>query len=341
MHQKKRILYIGNKLAKHDASPTTADWLPNALRHEGHDVIAVSEQKNIPVRMLDMIFTTFNKRKSVDVVIIDTYSTLNFYYATIIGTICRFYNLPYIPLLHGGDLPRRLMENKRMSGHFFKGAKIIVAPSMYLYDAFKKRGFDNLTYIPNTIEIENYTFLERKRVSPNLMWVRSFSEIYNPLLALEIIEILLKRDLKPTLCMVGPDKDGSLVRCQKIAKDLKLPITFTGLLTKKEWVDLSKEYDVFLNTSKFDNMPVSVMEAMALGLPVISTNVGGMSSLITDGKTGRLIPPNSALGFADAIEDLLENADKAKSMARNARLEMEKLDWQLLKEKWEILLGNI
>ena len=53
-------------------------------------------------------------------------------------------------------------------------------------------------------------------------------------------------------------------------------ITITGILRKAEWIELSKDYDVFINTTNVDNMPVSVIEAMALGMPIVSTNVGGI-----------------------------------------------------------------
>ena len=65
-----------------------------------------------------------------------------------------------------------------------------VAPSPYLLEAFQNKGFQNLTYIPNTIEIINYPFLKRKVYAPKLLWVRAFADIYNPILALEVFSLL-------------------------------------------------------------------------------------------------------------------------------------------------------
>ena len=140
-----------------------------------------------------------------------------------------------------------------------------------------------------------------------MLWVRSFSEIYNPLLALQIVELLKNEGLDVELCMVGPEKDGSLQRCKSVAQELNLPVTFTGMLSKEEWIDLSKDYDIFINTTNFDNMPVSVMEAMALGLPVVSTNVGGLPYLIEDGVDGMLFPPNNAELFVGAIKNFVQS----------------------------------
>ena len=339
MVPKRKLLYIGNKLAQHGASPTMADWLPNFLETEGFKVVTASNKRNKIIRLLDMILTTYKNRKKVDLVIIDTYSTLNFYYAVIIAKICRNNKLPYIPILHGGNLPHRLEKDKGLSQNLFSGAKTCVSPSLYLMNQFQDFGYTNLTYIPNSISIKDYPFLPRTSLSPKLLWVRSFAEIYNPLLALEILEMLIKQGVNASLCMVGPDKDGSLIRCKKIAEELNLPVTFTGILSKQEWITLSKDYDLFINTTNFDNMPVSVMEAMALGMPVISTNVGGMAYMINCGKNGIVVPSKSPRAFVESITELLENSEKGFRMAQSARAEMEKLDWQEIKKLWIELLA--
>jgi glycosyltransferase involved in cell wall biosynthesis len=339
MVPKRKLLYIGNNLGQHGASPTMADWLPNALETEGFKVLTASNKRNKIIRLLDMVRTTYKNRNEVDFVIIDTYSTWNFYYAVIIAKICRNYKLPYIPILHGGNLPHRLEKDKHLSQNLFNGAKTCVSPSLYLMNQFRDSGFTNLTYIPNTLDINNYPYLPRPQLAPKLLWVRSFAEIYNPLLAMEILEILIKQGVNASLCMVGPDKDGSLIRCKQIAQELNLPVTFTGILSKKEWITLSKNYDLFINTTNFDNMPVSVMEAMALGLPVISTNVGGMPYMIKSGDNGILVPSKSPKAFVEAILELLQNSEESLRMAQAARTEMEKLDWQKIKKLWIELLA--
>ena len=77
-------------------------------------------------------------------------------------------------------------------------------------------------------------------------------------------------------------KDGSMEACKEYAAEEKLPVKFTGKLEKNEWIKISADAGIFINTSNIDNTPVSLMEAMALGLPVVSTNVGGIPYLIED-----------------------------------------------------------
>jgi glycosyltransferase involved in cell wall biosynthesis len=340
MKQKRNLLYIGNKLAAHGKPPTTIDTLSVQLADLGYNVITSSSKKNKFLRLLDMVLTTLKHKNTAAFVLIDTYSTQNFYYAVTIASLCRFFKIPYIPILHGGNLPNRLKKSKSMSQKLFNGAKTNVVPSAYLLEQFKGAGYKKLTYIPNTVKIENYPFLLRKSVRPKLLWVRAFAEIYNPLLALQIVEQLKKNDVDVSLCMVGPDKDGTMQRCKKVVADLNLPITFMGKLEKENWRTLSKEYDIFINTTNFDNMPVSVMEAMALGLPIVSTDVGGIPYLVENGKNGITVLPNNPTAFVDAIGDLLDDPQKAQQLALKARSKVEAFDWQKIKHSWITLFDK-
>jgi glycosyltransferase involved in cell wall biosynthesis len=111
-------------------------------------------------------------------------------------------------------------------------------------------------------------------------------------------------------------------------------------LERPEWTRLSGDYDIFINTTDFDNHPVSVIEAMALGLPLVSTNVGGLPYLIENGRDGILVPPQDADAFVKAIEDLLQNPAKASRLAHEARRKVEAFDWALLKTEWLRLLSS-
>ncbi len=335
---KKKILHIGNKLSQNKSTLTTIETLSALLNDEGFDVTTVSSVQNKFFRLLDMVFTVYRNRKKIDLVLIDTYSTQNFYYAVIVAKLCRVFKIPYIPILHGGNLPFRLKNSPKLSNKLFNNAKTNVSPSNYLMEAFKKEGYTNLTYIPNTIEINNYPFLQRTEIKAKLLWVRSFSEIYNPMLAIEIVEKLLDKNIAVELCMIGPEKDGSLKKCKEIVAQKNLPITFTGLLSKKEWISQSKGFDIFINTTNIDNTPVSVIESMALGLPVISTNVGGIPYLIENGKTGILVPPNDTPAFVEEIVSLFNNPLKAIEISKNARNAVEKFDWEVVKGLWNNVL---
>lgn len=333
----KNLLYIGNKLSKHGMTPTSIETLGPLLEQEGFNVGYSSSKKNQALRLVSMLYSVFRYKKA-DAVLIDTYSTFNFWYAFATSQLCRLLQLKYIPILHGGNLSSRLQKNPIICKMIFNHSFQNISPSLFLKEQFNAQGFGNIIYIPNAIELQNYPFLKRKKAAPKLLWVRSFASIYNPLMAIEVFYNVKKKHPEATLCMVGPEKDGSLLKAKQKAKDLNVEVLFTGKLPKSDWVDLSKDYDFFINTTHFDNMPVSIVEAMALGLAIISTNVGGIPYLIENQKEGVLIPDNNVEKMVDAIETLLENPISFSKLTSNSRHKAEQFEWQSVKLKWITIL---
>jgi len=334
----KNLLYIGNKLSNKNKTVTTIETLGCNLEQLDYKVTYASSYKNIGIRLLDMIFTLIRNRNKVDYVLIDTYSTLNFYFAYIISQLCRFFNLKYIPILHGGDLPNRLKTSPKLSQSIFNNSYKNCAPSNYTKDNFEALGYTNLVVIPNTIQLRNYPIIQKEYKTINLLWVRSFSRLYNPKLAISILKVLKDKGYPASLCMVGPDNDGSLIETKEFAASLNLDVKFTGKLEKEAWIKLSKDYNYFINTTNFDNMPVSIIEAMALGFPIISTNVGGLPFLIKDNINGILVNPNLENEFVEAILELHTNSLKRQEIINKARNNSESFDWQIVKELWLKLL---
>ncbi len=308
------------------------------LRKEGYKVKTASTRSNKGLRLIEMLGLIVRYHKTTDVVLIDTYGAMNFYYAYLVAKTCQAYKLDYIPILHGGNLPERLSVTKKYSASLFGKAKINIAPSKFLYDIFKAEGFHNTQIIPNAIQMKNYPFKKRENFQPKLLWVRRFQKRYNPVMALEVL-LLLKKDYpNAELCMVGPDKDGTMRTCKKFAAKHDLNLKFTGKLKKKDWAKISKDYDFFINTTNIDNTPISVIEAMSLGLAVVSTDVGGMPMLINNNKDGLLVPVNNAEVMAAEITKLIENPEKARILTENARSKVENFAWEKVKTAWNSVL---
>jgi len=335
---KPKLLYIGNKLSQHGMTVTSIETLGILLHNEGFQLLYASSKKNKTLRLFEMLYKTFQYRHQVDYVLIDTYSTRNFWYAFFVSQLCRVLNIKYIPKLHGGDLPNRISRSPKLSAMIFKHSFINIAPSAYLLKAFTGKGYSDILYIPNTIELTNYTFKKREQLEPKLLWVRSFTTIYNPAMAVKVLQELKKDYPNASLCMVGPDKDGTLDKIKEMVSNLDLNVTFTGKLSKKDWIDLSENYDIFINTTHFDNTPVSVIEAMALGLPIVSTNVGGITYLLTDKETALLVEDNDVAGMVRAIKEILTNKELKDHMVMNAINLVQDFDWEKVKTKWNDIL---
>ncbi len=329
MQKRNKVIYIGNQLTKSGYNPTTIDGLSIKLKGMGFNVVTASSKRNQIFRLLDMCWLIITHAKTSKVVLIDTYSTKAFYYAVICACLCRLLNLPYVPFLHGGNLPDRLAKNPRLSAFMFGKAFANISPSRYLEKSFADKGF-KVTVIPNFIEIDKYPFTIKKMDLPRLLFVRSFHKIYNPLMALRVLMELNNQFSNPKLFMVGPDKDGSMIHFKENIEKMELmdQIVVTGRLSKEDWVKLALECNLFINTSNFDNMPVSIIEAMALGLPVISTNVGGISWVIDHGHNGFLCDRDNEKQMADLIRNLFDDEQLTEDIIQHGRKYAESLDWE-------------
>lgn len=336
----RNVLYIGNNLKHKDSNVSLIQTLGALLETEDYKVYYASNQLNKVKRLFDMVFTFFKYRKIVDVVIIDTYSTHNFYFALVISQLCRLYKVAYVPVLNGGNLESRLKNSVLMSQLVFAHAKINVSPSLFLQHTFRTYGYTNVQFIPNTIALEQYQFTQRSYTTIRLLWVRSLSKIYNPELAVTVLKKLQDQGYDASLCMVGPDTgDGSLEAVQALAEKLKVTVQFTGKLKKEAWRKLSTSYNIFINTTHIDNTPVSVIEAMALGLPIVSTNVGGMPYLIDNEKDGLLVAPDDADAMVAAIIEVYTNRLLRTELIVNGREKVAAFDWPVVKQLWNEVLS--
>lgn len=332
------IVYFGNMLSGSGNVPSFIEVFIPKIK-DLYPITSASTKSNKIIRLMDMIFTLVRHARRTRIVLIDTYSYQGFHYAWILGALCYVLSIPYIPIVHGGDFANRIKWSPRLVYFFLKHASQVVAPSHYICEILKQNGSQAI-YIPNFIPINEYKFKNREQVQSRLLWVRSFHKIYNPSLAIEIVEILKSKNPSVKLTMVGPDKDGSLSQCKELVKTKNLMdnITFTGKLSKQEIRLQAVDCDIFINTTTIDNHPVSVIEAMALGLVVISSNVGGIPYLIKHNENGVLVPSADASAFASAVETLLHAPNLVHKFQTNARKKVEQYDWNVVKKHWIQLL---
>ena len=162
------------------------------------------------------------------------------------------------------------------------------------------------------------------------------------MMAIKVLKLLKKDFPMVKLCMVGPDKDGELERCRKAAKDEGIlnSITFTGKLDKEEWIQISSSYDIFINTTNVDNMPVSIIEAMALGFPIVSTNAGGLPYLISDNINGLLVDKDSPDQMSKLIASIISDSSLSSIISSNARKKSMTFNKNNIVSKWHQLIDE-
>jgi glycosyltransferase involved in cell wall biosynthesis len=338
------LLYIGNFLGGnigYYSGPNA--WVVSTLKRLGYSIKFTSTSINKIKRAIDFLLLVLSNRKNADMVLIDTYSTSAFYFAYWVSFLCLKLKLRYSLVLHGGNLPSRFERSIILSKKMLENAYAIISPSRYLEQAVIERKLGQPIVIPNPIEIENYKYSKRNFSIPILIWVRSIQEIYNPILALKVLAILKEKYDKVYLYMVGPDNNNMMRELMDFVKlnSLENNIEFTGRLSLQAWTTLSEKANVFINTTNVDNTPVSVLEAMTLGLPVVSTNVGGVPYIIDHKINGLLCEQNNEHDMASKIDELITNHELANSICKNARsLILSKYDSKIVSVLWQEFIEN-
>ena len=339
----KSVLMIGNYLPSPKYNKNVWHFLAERLQSNGWTVLTVSSKENKFLRLLDMLWTPISKRKAYRVAQVDVFSGQAFYFALLSAILLRWLKKPFVLTLHGGGLTSLALRRRRLFSFLLNCPEVVVTPSSSLRKSLGKIRPDIL-FMPNPIDIPDSIYRNRVNLRPNLIWIRAFHEAYNPSLAVQVLHALSQELPDVRLIMIGPDKqDGSLQKAQALVDryGLHQHAEFVGGILHTlvpAWLD---QADIFLNTTNFDTAPRSLLEAMANGLCVISTNVGGIPDIVTDGQNGLLVPPNDTEKMTEAVIKVLQNPELAGQLSQNARLSSLKNDWSLILPRWDELLSEI
>ena len=337
-----RVLIVGNFLSKVVGNRGVCEELSLRLREAGFSVITTSARKRRIERLLEMLLTCWKHRGSYDVAQVDVYSGPSFLWAECVCWVLRRLNKPYVLTLHGGALPGFARREKQRVTRLLKSAAAVTVPSSYLLNGMAAY-CENLLLLPNALNLHQHHPI-RRPLQPKLIWLRAFHEIYNPAMAVRVLARL--KDEFPDICltMVGPDKDGFSLRnaiATARASGVEFHLKIIGCVIKSEVPRCLEQADIFLNTSNFDNTPVSVLEAMASGLCVVSTNAGGIPNLLKTEEEALLVPVNDDLAMAAAIRRLLTDERLTTRMQARALAKVEQFDWKVVLPQWQTLLKSV
>jgi glycosyltransferase involved in cell wall biosynthesis len=135
-----------------------------------------------------------------------------------------------------------------------------------------------------------------------------------------------------TIAGTGPDEP----QLRRLAADLAMTeaVHFCGRLDRDQMAELYRSSGIVLNPSRVDNMPNSVLEAMASGTPVVSTNVGGVPFIVRDGVTAILVEAGDHAAMAAGALQLLRNSSYASQLRQAALCEVQQYSWQRVRQRW-------
>jgi glycosyltransferase involved in cell wall biosynthesis len=340
---KASLLLVGNFLSSNGVNRSVGEELAEHLRCAGYPVITTSSRRARLLRLLDMVLTAWGRRRSYQAAYVEVYSGAAFLWAEIVSRVLILLKKPYVLTLHGGNLPVFAQRYPERVARLLRGAQRVTAPSQYLLEKMRRYRAD-ICLIPNPIELEQYPFRVRARTTPRLIWLRAFHAIYYPGLAPQVIAQLRDSFPQITLTMVGPDKgDGSLEVTRDLIKRLGVQagIEIIAGIPKSQVPRTLGQGDIFINTTSVDNTPVSVIEAMACGLCIVSTDVGGIPFLLEQETDALLVPPKDPQAMSEAVKRILSEPGLGERLSRNARSKAEGFDWSVVLPQWEHLFQEL
>lgn len=335
------IGYIGNYLGALGHTTQICEILSKGFEAEGMYVNKASHYRHPLIKILHIFLQFLKKRKHVRLYIVDTFSGKAFFWAYFTALLCKINKTPYIAYLHGGNLPTFSQKWPRIVNHYLQGAQIINSPSDYLCHWTKGLGYSSET-IPNPIQQEFFnTTLNWSPQQKIILWVRRFHHLYHPQLALHTLHQLQQWDPEFELYMIGPD-GGELKKCQDLSLSLALQnrVTFFSLQPPREIIALAKSCGCFLNTSRVDNTPSSLLEMSTLGLPIVTTSVGGIP-YIYQHEINALLHEESAFSLAEGIQRIYTDHHLTKSLILEGKKLTQHRRLESILPQWQKLFNTI
>ena len=216
-------------------------------------------------------------------------------------------------------------------------ASSLVVPSRFLQEVFARYDISSVI-VPNVVDTNVFrparSSLDDVSDDPHIVVARNLEQLYGNDVAIKALVIVRQRYPNARLSIAGSGPEVESLRRLAVASGLEDAVRFTGRLEISDMVALYQDADVVLNPSRADNAPNSVLEALACGVPVVSTDVGGMRYLVQHEKTAWLVPPESPEDMADGIICLLDNRDLRRSLVRNGLALAAECSWPAIREKW-------
>jgi glycosyltransferase involved in cell wall biosynthesis len=261
----------------------------------------------------------FRELRRADVVHVFSASYSSFLLAPLPALIvARLFGKPVLMNYHSGEAEGHLRQSWIARTALQRHVAVNVVPSQFLKEVFSRFDID-AAVVFNTVDRRDFLYRARDlgRRPLALLSTRNFEPVYNVPCTLRAFAKVQARFPDATLTLIGSGPQESSLKA--LAAELGLTgVRFVGRVVPQEIPAYCSISDVYVQTPAADNMPLSILEAFASGLPVVSTAVGGVPAVLTDGVHGLLAPDDDADGIAARIIELVERPDYAKRLAAAA-----------------------
>jgi glycosyltransferase involved in cell wall biosynthesis len=245
--------------------------------------------------------------------------------------VARLLGRPVLVNYRSGEAPDHLRRST-IARSTLRAVDRNIVPSRFLQEIFAEHGIP-AQIIPNIIDRETFRFRLREPLQPRLLSTRNFEPLYDVASTLRAFALIQHRHPAATLTLVGAGSEDASLR--RLAAELGLrDVTFAGRVPPEDISTYYAAADIYVQTPTIDNMPSSILEAFASGLPVVSTEAGGVPAMLTDGVHGLLAPIGDAANIAAQVARLLEDSALARRLALAACDSTDALVWERVRDRW-------
>lgn len=244
---------------------------------------------------------------------------------------------PVVITYHGGEAEKFFNQSFFWIRPSLRRTTAILVPSGFLQAIFQKFGFDAVI-VPNIINLDRFSRQARvikvwKKREPHIIVTRNLEPIYDITSAIYAFSHIRVNIPAARLTVAGSGPERSMLERLVMDLGLKGSVRFTGRLDNEMISVLYQEADVMINPSLVDNMPISILEALASGVPVVSTDVGGIPFLVTHERNALLVPPARPDAMAEAVLRVLNDPILASRLVDEGLKLAQEYTWPNVRER--------
>jgi glycosyltransferase involved in cell wall biosynthesis len=250
--------------------------------------------------------------------------------------VAKLRHIPVVVNYRGGAAEAFLRGSAPAVRPTMRLAEKLVVPSGFLVDVFHRYGM-KAEIVPNVVDLRR--FVSRGAVDtssdawPHVVVTRNLEAIYGVDVALQAFRDVLERYPGARLTVAGSGPEHGKLVAMAHGLGIAARVQFAGRLDNDEVARLYRRADILLNPSRVDNTPISILEALASEVPVVSTDAGGIPYLVRHGETALLVAVDDAKAMADAVCQLLESPDLTRRMTSAGRALAQQHAWSSVRPK--------
>lgn len=280
-------------------------------------------------RLFFYIFSLLSNLKSTDVIHIMANSGWSWHlFAAPAIAIGRFYNKPIMVNYRGGYAQEFFDKSWRWVNLTLSKSHKVIVPSSFLQDVFS--GFKvKAEIVPNVLD--QTLFSPAKSISasssPHIIVARNLEAIYDVATAIQSFALIKEVIPSATLSIAGTGPELSNLTKLVAQLNLQDSVTFTGRLSPSEMAKLYQSADIMLNASTVDNTPNAIIESLACGTPVVTTNAGGIPKLVSHQHDAMLVDIGDRKLMAEHAVAILNDKGLAENLITNGLNTISKFYW--------------